>query len=173
MAHLERAVELNPYYAEAHNNLGVALVETDKPAEAVRQFRLALDVNPDFVQARHNLALALIQAGDCAGALPHLRQALDANPEALDLLNAAAWVLASCPPVRDPAAAVRYAEHARDLAHEDAAVWDTLAMAYAAAGRKADAAETARRALALARQQGNAELAGQLEARIASYDRRR
>jgi tetratricopeptide (TPR) repeat protein len=172
MAHFERAVELNPYYAEARNNLGAALVQSDKPEKAVTQFRMALEVNPDFVEARHNLALALIQAGKCADALPHLRQVLEATSANVELLNAAAWVLSSCPPVRDPAAAVRYAERARDLtAGDDASVWDALAAAYAAAGRYADAAESAKRALMLARRQGNAELAGQLEARIALYER--
>jgi lipoprotein NlpI len=173
MAHFERAIELNPYYAEARNNLGVALVQADKPEEAARQFRMALEVNADFVEARHNLALALIQAGKCADALPHLRQVLEANPARMDLLTAAAWVLATCPPVRDPTAAVRYAEQARDqAAGDDAGVQDTLATAYAAAGRYADAATSARRALVLAHRQGNAELAGQLEARIAIYERR-
>jgi tetratricopeptide (TPR) repeat protein len=118
--------------------------------------------------------LAWIQAGKCADALPHLRQVLEANPARVDLLTAAAWVLATCPPVRDPTAAVRYAEQARDLAAgDDAGVQDMLATAYAAAGRYADAATSARCALVLARRQGNAEFIARLEARIALYERRR
>jgi tetratricopeptide (TPR) repeat protein len=173
MAHFERAVELNPYYAEARNNLGAALVQADKPEAAASQFRAALEANPDFVEARHNLALALIQAGKCAEALPHLRQVLAANPASVDLLTAAAGVLASCPPVRDPAAAVRYAEQARDRTKgDDVSVLDVLSAAYAAAGRYPEAAASATRALAIARRQGNAELVRQLEARFALYQGR-
>ncbi len=52
---------------------------------------------------------------------------------------------------------------------KDAAAWDTLAAAYAEAGKFADAAETAARALALAEEAKQAELAAAIRSRMLVY----
>jgi len=51
------------------------------------------------------------------------------------------------------------------------AMLDTLAAAYAETGRFAEAAQTARRALALAMEQNQASLAERIKARIALYEK--
>ena len=57
---LRRAVETEPDWPEAWNNLGVLLIERDKPAEAVEVFKraFALD-NGQSTSIRDNLRLAL------------------------------------------------------------------------------------------------------------------
>jgi superkiller protein 3 len=54
-AAFQRALELDPNYALAHNNLGIVLEAQGKRPEALRQYRLALDANPDYEDARFNL----------------------------------------------------------------------------------------------------------------------
>jgi Tfp pilus assembly protein PilF len=42
----QRAIELNPNYAQAHQTYGMFLVYLERPAEAVREFRLAQELDP-------------------------------------------------------------------------------------------------------------------------------
>ena len=64
-----------------------------------------------------------------------------------------------------------FAERAASLTgRQQPAVLDTLAAAYAEAGRFPEAVETARRALAIAIQQNDRGVAAGLNARIALYE---
>ena len=52
-----------PADAELQNNLGAALAQTGRPAEALRRFQEALRLRPDFARARENLERATRAAG--------------------------------------------------------------------------------------------------------------
>jgi spermidine synthase len=83
-----------------------------------------------------------------------------------------AWLLATSDPAQggDPAQAVQLAERARELSgRENAPCLDTLAAAYAAAGRFADAVIIAERAVHAAESAGQAPLAKVLRARLELY----
>ena len=87
-------------------------------------------------------------------------------------INAAARILAAHPDAdfHDPGEAVRLAERAAELTKNGSPViLDTLAMAYASAGRFKDALETARTAYRLAKGAGNERLAEQIGARLTLY----
>ena len=58
-----RAVELNPNYAEAHNNLGNALRDQGKLDEAIARYRRAVELKPDYAEAHGNLGKALMERG--------------------------------------------------------------------------------------------------------------
>ena len=60
LGHLQRALEIQPDYADAHNNLGIALAARGQVNEAVAHFRRALEIRPDDPSARQNLD-ALLQ----------------------------------------------------------------------------------------------------------------
>lgn len=76
-AHLRKAIELKPDYARAHNNLGLLLARTERPDEALAEFRRG---GSDEAHARANLAFAFSVEGrlDEAGAV--YEQALAINP---------------------------------------------------------------------------------------------
>ena len=57
--HLSKALTLNPYYANAHNNLGAALQLQGRIEEAIEQFSAALKINPAYKSARFNLEKSL------------------------------------------------------------------------------------------------------------------
>lgn len=79
-----------------------------------------------------------------------------------ETLNNRAWQMATSPNAaeRDGPYAVRLAEHACDLTHFQKTVYiGTLAAAYAEAGRFAEAIAAAQRAVALAQQNGETDLA--------------
>jgi tetratricopeptide (TPR) repeat protein len=169
----EHALEQHPDSAELHNSLGVAFVWARRPDPAIAQFRKALELRPAFVEARYNLGDTLYyMKGEAAEALAEWRRVLAAAPDHVAVLEQIARLLATSPEpsLRNGAEAVALAERAAELTGgRQPQILDTLAAAYAEAGRFAEALETARRALALAEASGNAALAGTLQTRLALY----
>jgi len=96
------------------------------------------------------LGLNAERAGDHAKAIGHYREALRDNPQFIEAANNLAWLLATTeqPGLRDPAAAIELAQTALEQDAGSPAILDTLAAAYAAAQRYADAVRTQRQALA-------------------------
>ena len=61
--HYGRGVQLDPDYAEGHNNLGVALARDGRFAEAVEHYRQATALDSTYVDALVNLGNALLRLG--------------------------------------------------------------------------------------------------------------
>jgi tetratricopeptide (TPR) repeat protein len=74
-------VEIEPGYADAQDNLGIALLQTGKVDEAIPHFQKAVELKPDFGDAQENLGIALLQTGKADEATPHLLRALEADPK--------------------------------------------------------------------------------------------
>ena len=81
LACYQRALQLKPDYAEAHNNLGTALQDQGQIAEALACYQRALQLKPDYAEAHNNLGVALYARRDLAGALASYRQALRLRPD--------------------------------------------------------------------------------------------
>ena len=107
-----------------------------------------------------------------AQARDHWTTVIRYQPDEPAVLNSLSWLQATCrdPKVRDPAEAVALAQRACELTQsQDPAMLDTLAAAFAAAGRFDEAVQTAEQALKLAgaaKQQG---LVGRIKNRLESY----
>ncbi len=172
--HLRRAVELMPGFADAHAYLAHVVARQDRLDEARVAFARARQIEPGNEVAALGWSSLLAAQGDRAGSLRVLREALKHNPDSVLMANNAAWQLATAPDaaLRDGAEAVRLAEHVRSLQGESvsAEVLDTLAAAYAEAGRMEDAAAMARRALELAERAESAVLTADIRARLALYE---
>ena len=67
---------MKPDYAQAHNNLGVALKDLGKLDEAVACCRRALELKPDYAEAENNLGNALAEQGKQVEALACYRRAV-------------------------------------------------------------------------------------------------
>jgi tetratricopeptide (TPR) repeat protein len=80
LAHYQKALEINPLYAEANNNLGLLLSDKGRPDEAIRHFQKALEIKPDYGGARFNLALLLAKTGRADEAVAQYHKALELNP---------------------------------------------------------------------------------------------
>src|SRR5207245_2122253 len=59
-----------PGYAEAHNNLAIALVESGQVEEALQRYAEAIRLKPDYPEAHKNRAHALLMHGDFARGWP-------------------------------------------------------------------------------------------------------
>ena len=156
----------------AHYNLGYALAQRGRTAEAIDHYRQALRLKPDEAKTHDNLGLLLAEQGQTAAAIAHLREALRLKPDFPGALNNLAWILAANPDAtpRDGTDAVQSAERAcRLTGHRDPGLLDTLAVAYAAAGRFPEALTTAGEAIALARERGQTALADEIQSRLALF----
>jgi len=172
LAEAREASRVAPRSAEASYTLGLALERKGDTAGAMAEWRRALEIDPGYAEAHESLGAALLERGDAGEALAHLRQGTQ-SPE---MLCRMAWLLATDPDpaIRDGREAIALATRALERSKEkSAALWDTLAAAYAECDRFADAVLTARRALAAARLSKQAELAAAIDARMQQYEAHR
>jgi Flp pilus assembly protein TadD len=79
-----RAAELKPDFAEAHLNLGLALVDSD-PAAAAASFKHAADLTPKQAKPRFLAGYALEHSGDYAGAAAQYEQASALDAKSFDV----------------------------------------------------------------------------------------
>tara|TARA_Y100001968_G_scaffold329487_1_gene378927 strand:+ start:3419 stop:5590 length:2172 start_codon:yes stop_codon:yes gene_type:complete len=84
---LSRAITIEPQYAEAHNNLGVALQEKGDFNQAIRCFKKAIKIKPQYVDAFLNLANALKEKGDTNGAIKYFYQVIKIRPKYVEAYN--------------------------------------------------------------------------------------
>lgn len=71
-------------YAVAHNNLGRALAQQGRSAEAIVQYEKALEIKPDYAETNFNLGLLLVQLGRMDEAIPLLNQVLKIRPNDIE-----------------------------------------------------------------------------------------
>ncbi|HLX68371.1 MAG TPA: tetratricopeptide repeat protein [Verrucomicrobiae bacterium] len=167
-----RALQIKPDFVEAHANLGNALFQQGKTDEAITQYQEALHINPDNAETCYNFGNTLLQQGKVAEAIAQYQKAVQINPNYVEALNNLARVLATCSQasLRNGSQAVELAQRANQLTGDaNPVVLDTLATAYAEAGRFADAVKTAQRALQLAETQSNSALAEAIRSQLEFY----
>ena len=80
---MQKAVELSPHDAEAHNNLGTTLKELGRFDEAELSYRQAIGLNADYAEAHSNLGNALQELGRSDEAEASCRQAILLKPTIL------------------------------------------------------------------------------------------
>jgi len=86
-AALERALSLNPDYAQASNTLGALLGQSGDLTGAIARFRKALESQPDFADALNNLGYVLFQTGQARDAYQLYQRALELRPDFPEALN--------------------------------------------------------------------------------------
>jgi len=168
IAEFEEALRLKPDLAEAHLNLGSTLAAAGRFDDAIAHYEDALRAQPDFVEAHNYLGVALVGAGRPTDAIPHYEEAIRLQPDNADAHNN--WGVAL----------FNLNQLDEGLSHFEEAVrlkpgpieYANLAFAYAQAGRHLDAMRAGREALALAREEGQTDLAARLEAWLAEYRER-
>jgi tetratricopeptide (TPR) repeat protein len=163
------ALSLRPDSARAHMNLASVLYARQEFAEAVGEYEHALAFSPADSDVHKNIAATYWRLGRSRLAIEHYRAALKLRPQWAEVEIGLAWILATCknPNLRNGVEAVDLAERfMKDADVPTARDLDTLAAAYAEAGRFSDAQNTARRALALS---SEPKLTSAIQARMSLY----
>ncbi len=166
------ALTLDPNRLHARAARGMLLVRRGRLTEAVADLRLAFDGHVKDPEVPNALAFALMQTGQFGEAAAVLKSALAQHPENVNIAHNLARLLATSPDsrVRDGATALRLALEVRErTGGRDPRALDTLAAAYAAAGRLDMARETSNQAAALARQLGDVAAADEIVGHARSY----
>jgi len=71
---LRNAIEIDPEFADAYNDLGVVVGWLGDVDEATKQFRRAIELVPNHHKAVRNLSIALYILGRCHEAIPVARR---------------------------------------------------------------------------------------------------
>ena len=172
LAHYEEALQLQPNYDKAQNSLGFALLSQGRVDQAVAHFEKSLNIQPNSPEVHNNLALALLSQDKVDQAMVHYQEAIRLNPNYPEALDGLARLLAMArnQKIRDGATAVQMAERANQLTgYRQPEMLDTLAAAYAEAGRFPEAIQASQKALDLAYSANMIELAKDIESRMRLY----
>jgi tetratricopeptide (TPR) repeat protein len=167
-----RALELEPTAALSCIRLAGALAHSGRSEEAIGYYEEAIRKAPTLVEAYVELSALLNHRDRAREAVGILQRGLARVPDHPAMVNNLAWVLAtsSDDSVRDGEEAVRLVERlGRAEEISDLGVLDTMAAAYAEAGRFDRAVATATRAIELANRSGRSDAARDLEGRLRSY----
>lgn len=156
-----------------HTDMASALYLLGHVGEALKHWRFALELMPEIPSVRENIELALAQRAQRERLLADYKRIAKAEPGNYDVRRNLAWLLATANDVafQDPSEAVRLAEQACELSGcGEPAVLDALGVAYAAAGRYADAVAAVEKGIALAQAAEQDELVKEMRGRLELYE---
>jgi len=168
----QEALRLNPGAAVAHINFATLLSEMGRFNDALNEYKTAMQLEPDDPRPHYLMGKACLRAGQGAEALQHFRDALQRDPNDFETLTWLARVLAADenPTVRNGTEAISFGERAANLTGgEQPYVLDSLAMAYAEAGRFKDAQSTVQRAIQIATSAGAQKTIPEMQQRLELY----
>lgn len=94
MEHLQKAIEIDPDYMEARNNLGVRYMALEQYDKAVAQFQKTVALDPTTVKGQLNLSLALSLLQRYPEAEAAARQAVQLEPQFIPARYALGQILA-------------------------------------------------------------------------------
>jgi len=166
------ALRVDPNNIESLNNLAALYLRQGEFELSAATFREALGVDPAAPKIRYNLALVSLAKGLWAEAAEHLLSELDVQPLHTRSMQIAAWIFATHPDpaVRNSSEALRLAQRAVQLTGgANYAGLDSLAAAFAAAGRFEEAVEVQQRVVTLAESRGEDSVSA-LRRRLVRYE---
>ena len=146
LAAFQRAVELDPDYADAHKMIGAALIERGEVAQGIEHYRQALTAGPRAPVQLYNLGTVLMNDGQFVEATEHLREAVALDPRYTEAWGNLGHTLTG---LDDLEKAMHAFEQALEVDAEHARTLFNLGNTYRRLGRPEDAVECFARALAV------------------------
>ncbi len=82
IAAYHKAIELDPKYTAAYNNLGNVYRDLGRQDEAIVAYHKAIELDPKYASPHNNLGYLLLKEGQLQQAQAHLEQAISLNADA-------------------------------------------------------------------------------------------
>jgi tetratricopeptide (TPR) repeat protein len=168
----EASIARDSTNAIAMSHLGALFLQTGDAERALAPLTKAVELAPRVPKIRADLARALAALGNYREMIQLLREGLAQTPDDPDLAGMLARFLATCPDpsVRNPEEALRIAEDLNRAGRPRTIfLIDTLAAAYASAGRFEEARRKALEAAAFALDVGDTTRAAEIRVRAEAY----
>ena len=165
---LAKVLEIDSNYPDARSKMAITLIMAGRPDEANKYLNKGLNQ-----EIYASLGSEYIQVGEYDLAIQNLTKAIELKPGNIDVLNKLAWLFAAVDntSIHNAQKAVEFAQQGCELTgYKDPILLDTLAVAYAAAGRFDEAKATAEKALNIAKKTGRENLAIAIQKRIKLYE---
>jgi len=175
ISHYREALQINPGFFEAHFSLGKVLTRQGNIDKAIYHLNEALKIKPHWPGVHYELGKIYQQKGKFDRTIIHWTEFVRLAPESIEVINNLAWILASQHDAKNQnsAKAIKLAKKACKLTNYlQPVTLDTLAAAYAAAGRFDLAEETAKSAIELAGNEKNEKLVYQINKRLQLYKKK-
>ncbi|HAO21509.1 MAG TPA: hypothetical protein DCQ37_14195 [Desulfobacteraceae bacterium] len=149
IADYNKAIELNPNLDAAYNNRGSSYGKKGDYAKAFDDYNKSIRINNKNDSAFLNRGNIYYKQGDYDKAIEDYTKAIQLNSRNDSAYNNLAGLLATCADAkyRNGARAVEFAKKATELSPNNFEISDTLAAAYAQAGRFEDAVKTQEKAI--------------------------
>ena len=80
IACFEKAIQIEPTYADAHCNLGSTFIRKDQIKDAILAYKEAIDIDPNFAQPYFNLGILFNNIGKTDEAIACFQSAIDLVP---------------------------------------------------------------------------------------------
>jgi tetratricopeptide (TPR) repeat protein len=80
IACFEKAIQINPTYADAHCNLGSTFIRKNQLKDAILAYKEAIDIDPNFAQPYFNLGIIFNNIGKVDEAIACFQSAVDLVP---------------------------------------------------------------------------------------------
>ena len=80
IAYFNKAIEINPKYADAYNNRGNAYAKKGQYDKAIADYNKAIEINPRFAAAYNNRGNAYMGNGQYDKAISDYNKAIEINP---------------------------------------------------------------------------------------------
>jgi protein O-mannosyl-transferase len=169
--YFNKALTIDPDSWMARKNLAIAGYKKGKLDESIIVLEEVLAAKPEWNDTYYHLGSIYLLKNDPEKTIRYWKKVLENEPQWGDAANNLAWLLAtySNPRFRDPAEAIRIAKIAIEINKQNPGVMDTLAAAYASAGKFDEAIETAQKAMEISINIGQKQLASKLAKRLKLY----
>jgi len=165
--HLTKALQINPELDKIHK-LRQQLLRKESINTTIRNYRRLLQNQPNDADTHDKLGQALLLNGQKQQAAIYFAEAIRLKPDCISALNNLAWLSATSREagLRNPDRAVECSERACELTdYKNPGLLDTLAVAYASAGRFTKAVDTAEKAI----RTGEKNLVKEIQKRLILY----
>ena len=165
------AIKLRPDWNEIKKYIDLAK-KSKKQQQLIQQYEKTVELKPDDIETHIKLGQIYYKNNDWKNAEKHWTEVVNLDQNRYQIFNNLAWILAADKDgkVYDPKKAIQFAKQACELTkYERPDMLDTLGVAYAADGKFDDAIKTAEKALKIAIQKKQEDIAQEIRNHLELY----